>query len=182
MFAWIRRVFGAGMHTTPPPLEAYTEGTSPEEVYLDAARHFLDVQIDTGDVLDTKASHTLTVGSVVLPLTGAFLNLGNAKIPDIAESLLVLALVFYLRLLACAARASLLRGLKYRPSITTLREHSEHYGSNSLKRWAADEYEASCRTNAGVLIRKARWVGAATVALIIAVLSLSAAGLAALLL
>lgn len=147
----------------------------PEEVYLDAARHFLDVQIDTSDVLDTKAWQSVSVGSVALPLTLAFLNLSNADIPRVAESVLVFALVFYLGLLACAARASLVRGLEYRPNITTLRDHSQTYPVGPLKRWVANEYETSCRTNAGVLVRKARWVGAATVAFYLETLCLSAA-------
>lgn len=182
MFAWIRRVFGAGMHTTLPPLEAYTEGTSPEEVYLDAARHFLDLQIVTHDVLDTKASQGFSVGSVVLPLTFALLNISNVDVPVTAKWALSLALASYVVLLVYTVRASLVRGLEFRPNITTLRQHTETYSGPVLKRWVADEHEESIQKNAKILGRKARWVGAATLALFVEAVCLAVAAITTLLL
>lgn len=154
----------------------------PEEVYREAARHFLDVQISTLDVLDNKTAQSFSVGSVALPVTFALLNLGDGEVPTVALWALVLALVFYVGLLISAAQASRIRGLEYRPNIQALRKHSEKYPGEALDRWVANEYEESTRVNADVLVRKARWVGAAALALYLEALFLSAAAIATLLL
>ncbi len=183
MFARLRRHGGEERRaSTPWPPRTNEEGTTAEDVYHDAARHFLDIQLDTHDVLDTKASQSFSVGSVVLPLTFALLNLGNTEVPQVAEWTLGLALAFYIGLLACAARASLVRGLEYRPNITTLGEHAATYPGPILKHWVADEYEASITKNARVLGRKARWVGAATPALYFEAVCLAVVAITSLLL
>lgn len=107
----------------------------PEQIYLDAARHFLDIQISTYDVLDARAVQTFSIGSVVLPVTFALLNLGSAEvsISSIAVGALCGALFMYLVLLFCVIRAStIIRALEYRPSIRTLRQHSDHYPGTTL--------------------------------------------------
>jgi hypothetical protein len=140
-------------------------GTSPEDVFYDAAARFLDVQVSTDDVLDDEASRAFGVGSTVLPLTFGLLNLGPNRPPDLAVAFLIVALVAYLLLVACAWRASALRVLEYRPHIPTLQEHSEHYDGNVLRRWVAEEYAVSGEANRAVIQRKARWSGAAVSAL-----------------
>ena len=177
MPAWFRRpgrrrVQDAGR--TPAP--------SPEEVYLDAARHFLDVQLSTMDVLDSKTAQSFSVGSVVLPATFALLNLGTTDVPPWAVRSLVGALMFYVMLLICVARASNIRALEYRPNITTLRKHSEAFPGDALQHWVANEHEESTRENAKVLVTKARWVGAASLALYLEAICLSGAAIATLLL
>lgn len=180
---WFRRA-----RTTEPPraiesvLGQDIPNILPEDVYHDAARHFLDVQISTHDVHDTKTAQTFSVGSVVLPVTFALLNLGAREVPMYALWALGLALVFYIALLVCAARASLFRGMEYRPNISTLRVHSERYSGAALKRWVADEYEESISINSKVLVKKGRWVGAAALAMYFEALSLSVAAIVTLLL
>lgn len=157
--------------------------TTPEDVYHDAARHFLDVQIGTLDILDGKAAQAFSVGSVVLPVTFALLNLGSAtNTPTIAEWALGSALTFYVVLLICASQASRSRELQYRPHVPTLEKHSQNYAGKTLKRWVADEYERSILANGEVLQKKGVWVGIATVALHLEALSLSIAAIATLLL
>lgn len=156
--------------------------TTSEEVYHEAARHFLDVQLSTHDILDTKTAHTFSVGSVVLPVTFALLNLGTVQLPRLAELLLGLALIVYLLLLGCAARASFIRALEFRPHIPTLQQHVQHFSGDQLRFWVATEYEESSNTNAEMLRQKAQWVGGATAALYLESLLLSAAALLTLLL
>jgi hypothetical protein len=183
MLEWLLR-----RNTGPPPQSGHesipdvADSPLPEEVFLDAARHFLDVQLSTLDVLDTKTAQTFSVGSLALPVTFALLNLGTSTVPTIAKWALGIALAFYVGLLACAFLASLIRALEYRPNITTLKGHSERYEGIALERWVANEYEASIQENTRGLVRKARWVGAATLAAYLEALSLSFAAIATLLL
>jgi hypothetical protein len=107
-------------------MESENETTS-EDVYHDAARHFLDVQLSTHDVLDTKAAQSFSVGSVVLSVTFALLNLSAVDVPRGASAPLGIALAFYGLLLVSASVASLMRGLEYRPNIPTLGRHSQSY-------------------------------------------------------
>ncbi len=51
-----------------------------------------------------------------------------------------------------------------------------------LKRWVADEYERSSLANEKMLIKKARWVGVAILALYLEAFSLSLAAITTLLL
>lgn len=161
--------------------EAASE-TSAEEVYHDAARHFLDVQISTHDILENRTAQVLSVGSVVLPVTFALVNLGSARVPTVAEWAFTGALVFYIILVVCARQANRLRGLEYRPHLPTLKKHSEEYEGTTLKRWVADEYERSSLENARMLGEKAYWVGIASTSLYLEALSLSIAAIATLLL
>jgi len=160
-------------------------GPIAEEVYHDAARHFLEVQISTYDLLVTRAVQTFSIGSVVLPVTFALLNLGSTQvdIPLIALGGLGAALFVYLGLLFCVIKAStILRALEYRPNLTTLTTHSTHYPGNTLLRWVANEYEESSRENAHVLARKSRWVGFASITLYAEGVLLSVAAIVTLLL
>jgi hypothetical protein len=159
-----------------------SEGTTPADVFYEAAARFLDAQISTGDVLDNKNANAFSVGSTVLPLTFGFLSLGSTNVPTIAEIALGLALFFYLLLLIFAFRASLIRALEYRPDIPTLHKHSGSFVGDDLRGWVAREYMASTEGNQPILERKARWVGAATVALYLESLALSVAALLTLLL
>ena len=155
----------------------------PEQVYHDAARHYLDVQISAFDVLDVRAGQIFSVGSVALPLTFALLNLGSNRvdIPAYAVWSLQFGLVVYFVLLFCVVRAGLIRKLQYRPHINTLREHSEHLPGTALLRWIANEYEESTERNKKDLARKSSWVGAANIALYIEGVLLSTAALLTLL-
>lgn len=172
MIAWLwRRTFRGSQERDDPDEDvASTEDHGPiaAEVYHDAARHFLDVQISTYDLLDTRAVQTFSIGSVVLPVTFALLNLGSTRvdIPLVARGALGGALFVYLGLLFCVIKAStILRALEVRPNLQTLRSHSAQYPGKTLLRWVANEYEESSRENEGVLTRKSRWVGYASVAL-----------------
>jgi len=183
MLSWLRNLLIPDQRSSDPE-SPDGDGTNllPEEVYHDAAQHFLDVQISTHDLLDNKTSQTLSVGSVVLPVTFVLLNLSSRDVPVVALWALGLALGSYIALLVCAGRAGLIRGVQYRPDIKTLRNYSNQYSANVLKRWVADEYLASIDENKHVLITKARWVGAAWIALLGEAFFLSAAALTTVLL
>lgn len=149
----------------------------PEQVYHDAARHYLDVQISAFDVLDARSGQIFSVGSVALPLTFALLNLGSNEvdIPTIAVWSLRAGLIVYLWLLFCIVRAVLIRELQYRPDMSTLRRHSEDLPGSAMLRWVANEYHESTESNRMDLARKSRWVGKANIALYVEGVLLSVA-------
>lgn len=183
MIDWLRRARTTEpSHAIESVLGQGVPAILPEDVYHDAARHFLDVQTSAHDALDNKNSHTLSVGSVVLPVTFVLLNLSSRAVPVFAVWALGVALGCYIGLLVCAGRASFVHGLEYRPDIQTLREHSNSYPGRVLRRWVADEYHVSIEKNKRVLVRKARWIGRATFALYLEAISLSIAAIATLLL
>jgi hypothetical protein len=78
-------------------------------------------------------------------------------------------------LLVAAARASRFRAIEYRPNIFTLWKHNQAIDGAALRRWVAEEYAASAEINRPVLVRKARWVGIANLALSAAGILISAA-------
>lgn len=89
--------------------------TTSEAVYYTASRHFLDVQFATMDVLDNKSAQYFSVGSTVLTVTFALLNLSQRDVPTYALWALGAALVSYVFLLVFSFFMSLIRGLEYRP-------------------------------------------------------------------
>ena len=139
----LQRLFGRAepVIVTVASPEPDNEGPLSAEVYHDAARHFLDVQMNTLDELSGKTAQFLSVASLALPVTYAFLRpaSGNQPLPWEVEWLLRGALVAYVMVLVFASAASMIRALEYRPNITTLREHSEHYSGVALKQWVANE-------------------------------------------
>jgi hypothetical protein len=159
--------------TSPPA----NNGISSEEMYYATARHFLDIQLATMDVLDTKTWQSFSVGSTVLTVTFALLNISVREVPVIALWALGIALFFYITLLVCSFLASLIRGLEFRPNIATVKEHSERITGPFLQQWVSNEHLASIEENRGVLVRKARWVGAAQLALHFEAASLATAAI-----
>lgn len=134
---------------------------SSEEVYYTTARHFLDVQFTTMDMLDNKTWQTFSVGSTVLTVTFALLNISTREVPVYAIWALGIALFFYVSLLFTSFQVSRIRGLEYRPDISTVKEHSEMITGRFLQQWVSNEHLDSIEANKNVLVRKARWVGAA---------------------
>lgn len=126
-------------------------------------------------------SQAFSVGSVVLPVTFALLNLGNMQTPIIAQWALAGVLTFYITLLRFGVLASRKRVIEFRPHIPTLKQHSQTYVGTTLERWVADEYERSIRANSELLGTKGLWVGVATYSLYLEALSLSVAAIATLL-
>ncbi len=170
MIAWLRR-YQRNMSRSaadPEDIVEFEEDTDPlpEQVYHDAARHYLDVQISSFDVLDARAGQIFSVGSVALPLTIALLNLGsnNVDIPTLAVRALQAGLFVYGGLLFCVVRAALILELEYRPDLSTLRGHSEQLPGAALLRWIANEYQESTQRNRKELTKKSRWVGIANIA------------------
>jgi hypothetical protein len=158
---WLGRA-AASSPTVPVEVDVVHEGPHSSEVYHDAARHFLDIQISTMDTLDTKLTQYLSVASFALPVVVALLNVAGAQhtpIPAAAHWMLFLALVCYSVVLSCAARASRIRALDYRPDIPTLKSNSEKVSGIYLKQWVANEYAASIAVNKVELGLKAKWVG-----------------------
>lgn len=167
MFRWLLR---GGREPAPAPAmaaEVIEEQPHSAEVYRDAARHFLDVQITMMTTLDTKLTQYLSVASLALPVAIALLNLVTPQhktIPTAVRVMLVAALAAYVAVLVCAGFASRIRALDYRPDIPTLKAHSEEIPGIYLTQWVANEYERSITENKEVLQDKARWIGAEALA------------------
>ena len=162
---------------------ASSDGPSVEEVYHDAALQFLNLQIRTNEVLDARTYQVFTIGSTVLPLTFALLNLTTNEAPRSAGWMLGAALIFYLLLIFCANRASRQRLLDYRPDVATLGEQVAAYrtvteGGSVLREWVANEYLTSINENRPLLASKGRWSGRETAMLLVECVCLAiAAGL-----
>lgn len=182
MLPWLWRQIA--QHLPPPPPPPPIPGgdqLTPESVFHDAAARFLDVQISTNDVLDTRATSFFWVGSSIVTITFALLNLFPSGVCTAVEVILVLSLVAYVLVLGCVGRAGRLRGLEYRPDLPTIERHSRAYQGDALARWVAQEYMASTEANKPALARKAFWVGLAGLALYAEGLLLSIAAILALL-
>lgn len=183
-----RRVFGAGPGRHTPsdvaPLRFRSDLSAvdlvPEEVYHDAAQSFPAAQTRSFDQLDNKVTQTFSAGILVLPITGALLNLSQVTLPDWAIRALIAAILAFAFLIGLVILANRSRQLEYRPSINTLGGYVDEYaakplGGRALKRWVGDEYRASIDRNAQTLSTKAKWVGWAQTALSIEALCLAAA-------
>ena len=182
----INRLFRPSAPIPPTPVSVVVEAELPAaEVYHDAARHFLDVQLSTMDSLGDKTTQYLSVASLALPVTFALLRTATDPtnpLPDQAQGALLAALVAYLLVLVFASLAGRISALEYRPNIATVKAHSETLSGVYLKQWVANEYEASIKENRSVLERKSRWVGAEAIAFFLEGLCLSLAAVATLLL
>jgi hypothetical protein len=148
---------------------------TPEGVFRSAAARQLDTQITTNDILDTRNMTIVGIGSTILPVTFGLLSIGQVKVPQKADWLLVIAVVWYGALLLSSWWASRYRGLSLRPDLRDLRRYSETYSGPLLEQWLAIEYTRSADENSQFLNRKARWVGAANTLLYLEGLSLSIA-------
>ena len=143
---------------------ASSDGPSVEEVYHDAALASLDQQVRINEILGGRALQVFTIGSTVLPLTFALLNLtGDEALPLTGWSLGVV-LVFYTVLIGCAAGAIRQRLMEYRPEIATFAVLAEEYrslptGGVVLWQWVGREYQESSETNRPLLASKGRWIG-----------------------
>lgn len=182
MLAWLwRKLHPEFEAPVVVPTITIGEGETPEDVFYEAAARFLDVQITTNIALDTKSATTLSVGSTVLPVSFGLLNLGPNEVPSGAAILLIAAVAAYIFLLSMVWRASLIRAMDFRPDMNTLEKHSEEYEGSILRRWVAREYRKSTEANTDNLENKARWVGAANLALFAESLLLSIAAILTLL-
>lgn len=179
MKVWLRKLVADSPQTPAGRMnvDIVPAQTTSEAVYYTASRHFLDVQFATMDGLDNKAGQYFSVGSTVLTVTFALLNLSQRDVPTYALWALGVALVSYVFLLVFSFFTSLIRGLEYRPDIATLKQHSEEIGGDFLQQWVSNEHLASIEANKPILIRKARWVGAAQNALHIEALLLAVAAI-----
>lgn len=138
------------------------EPSDPEsaEVYLEAARHRLDTQVNANVALDNRIAAAFSVGSTVLPLTIGLLNQQFATVDTWVKALLAAAIVAYVALLVLSLAAYSLRTLSFRPDVATLRMHSLIFASDALRQWVADEYARSIVINDQTLIQKgkrAKW-------------------------
>lgn len=131
------------------------------DIYLEAARRFLDLQVSTDEILDTRNITIFSIGSTILPVTFGLLNLAETAIPHRAQVALIVALAAYVFLLAFSWRASSIRGLEYRPSLPVLEGLLDEYEDDFLCRWVGKEYADSAAVNRDVMNRKSRWIGAA---------------------
>jgi hypothetical protein len=160
--------------------DAAIDAPSADQVYFAVAERLLDTQIKINADLDTRTAGTVTVGSTVLPLTFGLLSLSGRTLPDATQWLLIAAVVAYVILLMTAAWTSYIRGLEYRPGLSTLWQHSQVFDGAVLRRWVAEEYAVSGEINRLALANKARWVGRTTLLLYAEGILISAAAAAAL--
>jgi len=143
------------------PSSARRDEVTSEEVFYLAAARFLDVQVSTNDVFDSKTSNAFSVGSAVLPVTFGLLGLSGRRVPSETIVILAGALASFLMLVFCVWRASRIRALSYRPNMRALQKNSAVTRGNTLRRWVAEEYVISTEFNDGRLERKGIWVGRA---------------------
>ena len=163
-----------------PGSDASTDAPSADPVYFASAERFLNTQVTTNDVLDTKTAGAVGLGSTILPLTFGLLSISGRAFPGVTQWFLVAAVVAYVILIIAAARTSYIRGIEYRPNIRRLHENSQAVDGVVLRRWVAEEYAASREINQIVLDYKARWVGRVTLVLYFEGIMISAAAVAAL--
>lgn len=184
VLTWIRRQFS--VPTVPewkqgsPSSDGSADAPSADQVYFDSAERFLNTQVATNDVLDTKTAGAVSLGSTILPLTFGLLSISGRTFPGVTQKFLIAAVVAYVILIVAAARTSYIRGIEYRPNIRRLWENSQVVDGVVLRRWVAEEYAASSEINQIVLDYKARWVGRVTFVLYIEGMMISAAAVAAL--
>jgi hypothetical protein len=164
-----------------PSSDASADAPTADQVYFDSAERFLNTQVATNDVLDTKTAGAVSLGSTILPLTFGLLSISGRTFPGVTQKFLVAAIVAYVILIVAAPRTSYIRGIEYRPNIRRLWENSQVVEGVVLRRWVAEEYAASSEINQIVLDYKARWVGLVTLVLYIEGMMISAAAVAALL-
>jgi len=183
---WLRQwLAGAGAEAqqdgpqTPIPLT--TDEVTPEEVFYTAAARFLDVQVSTNDVFDSRTTTAFSIGSTVLPVTFGLLSLSASKVPAATVIALAIALAAYVVLMFCVWQASRIRVLSYRPNMTALQHNSKIASGESLRRWVATEYVASTEFNQPHLERKGIWVGRGVTALYVEGFLLSLAAIVTLL-
>jgi hypothetical protein len=179
VLGWLRQRFqtptGEAWAQGAPSRDAESDAPSADQVYLTSAQRFLDIQVTTNDVLDTKSAGVVGVGSTILPLTFGLLSISGKALPGATQWCLVAAVVAYIALLVAAARTSYIRAIEYRPNIRTLWENSQNFEGAVLRRWVAEEYAASTEINNLVLEYKARWVGRVVLLLYVEGMLISAA-------
>lgn len=170
MFIWLKRQLtgrGSGRQPSEPeaPYPIASNDVTPEEVFYTAAARFLDVQVSTNDVFDSRTTTAFSIGSTVLPVTFGLLGLSARKAPATTVVALSIALVAYVVLVFCVWRSSRIRVLSYRPNMTALQRNSEIASGEALRRWVASEYVASTEFNQHPLERKGIWIGRGVTAL-----------------
>ena len=163
-----------------PSADAAADAPTADQIYFTSAERFLNTQVATNDVLDTKTAGAVSVGSTILPLTFGLLSISGKTFPGTTQWLLLAAVAAYALLIIAAARTSYIRGIEYRPNIRRLWENSQAFDGIVLRRWVAEEYAASSEINNIVLDYKARWVGRVIFILYFEGILISAAAAAAL--
>lgn len=93
-----------GIERGQPSADAENDEPSADQIYLEAARLQLTLQISAYDVLDSKSSAAVGAGSFVLPLALAFLDWTEGTPQPLVIGLLAAAVCAYFILLLSAAR------------------------------------------------------------------------------
>lgn len=152
---------------------------SPESVYLEASRHFVDKQVSAYDVLDSKAHQFFLAGGVGFTVSFALVNLAERiTLPREAVWALWVALGFYIAVVAMVMVAGAYKSIAYGPDPQDVERVSlTNLPGVGLQRWVADAYAESAIQNAATLTWKGRWVGAANVFLWLEGIALAAAAI-----
>jgi hypothetical protein len=161
-----------------PSIDSGKDAASADQVLFDATQRLLDTHVSSSDVLDGRATTTLSTGSTVLPVTIGLLNLlKNGQSLSIGTRHCVkVALAAYVVLLISVLTIFLIRNLSFRPNIETLRGYTDQgYDGATLRRWVAEEYVRSIEENRTRLLWKSRVAFVVTVALIVEALALAGA-------
>lgn len=148
---------------------------APASDLRDAAIKFLDVQVSTYDVLDTKVAGAVGVGSAVLTLAFGLSQLSAESLPNWGERCFFAAVVAYIMLLISAARANRVREISYGPDLPTLAANRTSYKEADFRLWIATEYCEATEANGSLSRRKAYLAGLVGGAFYVEALSLSLA-------
>lgn len=140
---------------------------SPEAIYIEAVRHYIDKQISAYDVLDTKAGQYFSTGSFAFPVTFTLINLAPERVDVPVEAVWSLWGAFgaYACLIVFVALAGRHKTTAYGPDPEEVEEWSlTDLPGIGLQRWVADTYTRSSGINRLTLERKGFWVGWANIA------------------
>lgn len=179
----LTKLMAGGRRPNPAGITVVSDdagGTTVGTVYHDATRALLEDQLQLNELLDGRALQIFTIGSTVLPLTFALLNLTANEAPMIASWILGAALVFYLVLIGCVATMTRQRLIEYRPDVGLLGELVDDYrmvpdGGDVLREWVAREYQLSIEANRPLLESKGRWISRSNVMLFVECVCLATA-------
>ena len=149
-------------------------------VYYEVATNRLDAQMQRIDQLDTKVATAYASASGILAVFAGLLSLAglpaNSKVKAVVLVLLGLAFVVYIVLVGFLFDAYRVSEWSLRPELETLQRDYETHDDEVMRQWIADECIRSILTNEPYVLRKARSLYRALIALAAEALLLACAG------
>jgi len=130
-----------------------------QQVFYDIAVSRLDEQMSRADAIDGKANNTVTFGTGVVALFGAFLAVGKwpSGVALVFFALaLISGLVAFARLVWCALQSYRARDYSFRPNLADLETYSADHSEDETRQSVAEQCMISIERNEPILIGKAK--------------------------